>query len=182
MRIFDELYLQALARGEPQVADDLISFFTRPVKSKLCARLRSHQGVEDGCQETLLRVLIYFRSGKTLRRPASLPAFIHSVCGNVALEMIRTHKRYNQIAEGMPDLIDSRADSEGDTLARERARILQRTLESLSDKDHELLRRVCLDEEDKDKVCQELHIGRDYLRLLLHRARLRFKALVEQTD
>src|SRR5262249_4260833 len=46
-------------------------------------QLRAPDLVEDACQETLLRVLRYFRSGKGLDNRERLPAFVHSVCHNV---------------------------------------------------------------------------------------------------
>jgi hypothetical protein len=61
----------------------------------------------------------------------------------------------------------------------ERQQIMRRLLEELSEKDRQLLCRVSLDGEDKDAVCREFHVDRHYLRVLLFRARLRFKALLE---
>jgi hypothetical protein len=40
------------------------------------------------------------------------------------------------------------------------------------------LRRVFLEEEDVDAVCAEFQITREYLRVLLHRARIRLKTAV----
>jgi RNA polymerase sigma-70 factor (ECF subfamily) len=61
-------------------------------------------------------------------------------------------------------------------ISEERTSIVRRILGELPERDRELLRRVLLEEEDKDLVCRELQIDRNYLRVLLHRARLRFKA------
>jgi RNA polymerase sigma-70 factor (ECF subfamily) len=51
----------------------------------------------------------------------------------------------------------------------------------MNEKDRQLLRRVFLEEEDKDQVCREFQIDRNYLRVLLHRARLRFRAVLTQS-
>ena len=51
----------------------------------------------------------------------------------------------------------------------------------MNEKDRQLLRRVFLDEEDKDQVCREFQVDRNYLRVLLHRARLRFRAALSQS-
>src|SRR3954469_2674844 len=90
---FDENYLRALRDRDQEAEDFLVSRFFQPVKLKLRARLRSPELVQDACQETFLRVLTYFQSGKTLNNPASLPGFIHSVAHNVALELLRAHTR-----------------------------------------------------------------------------------------
>jgi RNA polymerase sigma-70 factor (ECF subfamily) len=39
------------------------------------------------------------------------------------------------------------------------------------------LRAVFLEERDKDEVCTELGVDRDYLRVLLHRAKASFRAV-----
>jgi RNA polymerase sigma-70 factor, ECF subfamily len=39
-----------------------------------------------------------------------------------------------------------------------------------------LLQSVLLDERDKDEVCAELGLTRDYLRVLVHRAKQSFKS------
>lgn len=180
MRAFDENYLQALAERDPRSEDELIAIFSRPIKTKLRTHLRSSQAVEDAYQETLLRIFSYFRLGKTLRTPASLPAFVHSVSVNVALEMVRANRHDNCSCDSVPEVADTRSDPEGDTIATERRETVRRVLGELSHLDQQLLRRVCLDEEDRDQICRELRVTRDYLRLLLYRARLRFKALIQK--
>jgi RNA polymerase sigma-70 factor (ECF subfamily) len=48
-------------------------------------------------------------------------------------------------------------------------------LAELPRKDREVLRLVLLEERDKAEVCQKLRITPEYLRVLLHRARERFR-------
>jgi RNA polymerase sigma-70 factor (ECF subfamily) len=173
--LFDENYLQALARRDADAENFLIDHFSRPVQLKLRARLRSVDLVQDAHQETFLRVLRYFRAGKTLDNPASLPGFIHSVCHNVSLEFLRSHTRHSQMPENAPETVDPGHGPEAQAVTEQRRQMVAQVLEDMPEKDRELLRRVCLDEEDKDTVCRELHVDRNYLRVLLHRARNRFR-------
>jgi RNA polymerase sigma-70 factor, ECF subfamily len=55
-------------------------------------------------------------------------------------------------------------------------RIVRQILRELTDRDRALLQSVLLDERDKDEVCAELGISRDYLRVLVHRAKQSFKS------
>ena len=48
-------------------------------------------------------------------------------------------------------------------------------LDALSDRDRRLIREVLLEERSKDEVCQDLGVDRDYLRVLVHRAKQAFK-------
>lgn len=174
--VFDENYLRALRDRDTAAEDYLVTRFFQPVKIKLRARLRSPELVQDACQETFLRVLAYFRSGKTLNNPASLPGFIHTVSHNVALELLRSHTRQDQIPENAPETPDSSVSAEVQLVTDERKEMVRRVISELAPRDRELLRRVFLEDEDKDVVCQEMHVDRGYLRVLLHRARLRLKA------
>jgi RNA polymerase sigma-70 factor, ECF subfamily len=173
---FDENYLCALRDRDRDAQDSLISRFFQPVKLKLGARLRSPELVQDACQETFLRVLTYFQSGKTLKDPASLPGFIHGVAHNVAMEMLRAHTRQDQIAESTPEAVDRDLSPELQLVTKERKKIVGQVLAELSARDQELFHRVLFNEEDKDAVCSELKVDRGYLRVMLHRARLRFKS------
>jgi RNA polymerase sigma-70 factor (ECF subfamily) len=180
--LFDENYLCALRDRDPDAENYLISHFSRPVQLKLRARLRSPELIQDACQETFLRVLRYFSSGKTLDNPASLPGFVHSVCHNVALELLRSHTRQSQVPENAPDVADSSPGPENQFAAGQRSELVSRVLLEMNEKDRQLLRRVFLDEEDKDAVCREFQVDRNYLRVLLHRARLRFRAVLSQNE
>jgi RNA polymerase sigma-70 factor (ECF subfamily) len=57
---------------------------------------------------------------------------------------------------------------------------VRRALSELSPKDRELLQRIFLDEEDKDAVCEEFGVTREYLRVLLHRARGRLRTALHR--
>ena len=172
---FDANYLRALKDKNPDAEALLVSHFSGPIRSKLRARLRSPELVQDACQETFLRVFNYFRSGKTLDNPASLPGFVHSVCHNISLEFLRAHTRHDQIADNAPEPADTRLSPEARMVTEERKELVAKVLEEMVDKDRKLLRRMFLDEEDKDVVCREFNVDRAYLRVLVHRARIRFR-------
>jgi RNA polymerase sigma-70 factor (ECF subfamily) len=175
---FDENYLRALQQHEAEAENFLITHFTRPVQLKLRARLRSAELAQDACQETFLRVLRYFQSGRTLDNPASLPGFIHTVCHNVALEFLRAHTRQSQIPENAPEAEDTGLTPEGRMVTEERRELVGRVLSEMPEKDRQLLRRVLLEEEDREQICREFQVDRDYLRVLVHRARNRFRAVL----
>jgi len=53
--------------------------------------------------------------------------------------------------------------------------MVRRALEALPEKERQLLRWLFFEERDKDLICRELKIDRNYLRVLLHRAKAHFK-------
>ncbi|MBV9508567.1 MAG: sigma-70 family RNA polymerase sigma factor [Acidobacteriia bacterium] len=180
--LFDENYIRALRDCDPATEEHLVAYFSRPVQIKLQSRLRSPELVKDAIQETFLRVLTYFRTGKTLDNPAALPGFVYSVSNNVGLELLRSSTRHDQLPENAPEPSDPSDNPESQMAASERREIVRRLLQELTPKDRDLLRRVLLEEEDKDAVCREFRVDRGYLRVLLHRARLRFKAALLQSE
>ena len=48
-------------------------------------------------------------------------------------------------------------------------------LDELPEKDRRILKEVFLDERNKDDVCRDFGVDRNYLRVLLHRAKQSFK-------
>jgi RNA polymerase sigma-70 factor (ECF subfamily) len=178
-RLFDGAYLIALRDHNQEVESHLVNALARPLWVKLHSRLRSPQLIEDARQETFLRVFVYFRSGKTLQNPASLPGFVLSVCNNVCHEFLRSHTRQDQMPINEMDPLDRGENPEQRVVTEERKQLVANILNHLSTKDRQVLKRVFLDEADKDEVCHELGIDRDYLRLVVHRAKLRFRAVLK---
>lgn len=179
---FDEPYIKALQNREPAVESHFVAYFKTPIWLKARRQLRSADLVEDALQETMLRVLRYFRSGKTLESPERLPAFVHSVCHNVTMEMIRTRTRYLQAPENRPEPADDRDDVEMQLVTEERKRLVREILNQLPEKDRELLRMAMLEEMENSELCRRFGVTQDYLRVLLHRARQRFRAALMKAE
>ncbi len=53
---------------------------------------------------------------------------------------------------------------------------MRKVLAQLPERDQAILKAVFLEEVAKDEVCQRFGVGRDYLRVLLHRAKGKFRA------
>jgi RNA polymerase sigma-70 factor (ECF subfamily) len=179
--LFDEAYIRALQNRDPEIENHLIAYFSRAIQLKLRSRLRYPDLIDDVLQETFKRIFTHFRSGKALNNPANLPAFIHVVCHNVMLELLRFHKRHEHFEENAPEPLDPGPDPENQLVTSERQEAVRKLLERLPGKDQELLRRL-LGGEDRDAVCKALHVKREYLRVLLHRALERYKSLEVQSQ
>ena len=172
---FDERYIAGLRDRNPEAEAHFVAYFRKPIWLKAQRQLRAPDLAEDACQETLLRVFHYFRSGKQLENPERLPAFVHTVCHNVTLEMIRSKTRYSQMPETGYDAPDSGSGPHGDLVTRERKELVREILASLPERDRDLLRLAMLEEADKAELCKRFDASEQYLRVLLHRARMRFR-------
>ncbi len=174
---FDEAYLARLSQGDPEVEAHFVAYFGQLIQIKLRHRLRSQHAIDDVRQETFARVFHILRT-EGVRQPERLGALVNSVCKNILLETLRS-RRY----EELPDEIDPgpvRGDAIDGLISEEQRREVRKVLDELPDRDRSLLRAVYLDEESRDAICAAFHVDRDYLRVLLHRAketfRLRFQA------
>ena len=176
---FDSLYLEQLRAGDFRTQEHFVSYFSELIRLKLGKRLHSRPEIEDARQETFTRVLSALRRDDGVRQPERLGAFVNSVCNNVLLEHYRSASQEapgaeEEAAANIPDPALSAVDIIAN---REMQRKVRHILDELPEKDRRLIKEIFLDERDKDEVCRNLGVNREYLRVLLHRAKKLFKSL-----
>jgi RNA polymerase sigma-70 factor (ECF subfamily) len=177
LQSFDESYVERLGAGDFRTQEHFVAYFSELIQLKLRSRLHSPQAIEDVRQETFTRVFAALRSGK-IRQPDRLGAFVNSMCNNVLLEHYRSSTRDSSLEdEEQKDFPGPPVDVIGAIAAKQMEVKVREILDELSEKDRRLLREVFLEERDKDEVCRDFGVDRDYLRVLLHRAKQSFKSL-----
>lgn len=167
---FDDDYVRRLREGDRETAAHFYSYFRDLLLMKLRRRLRSAHAVDEVRQEVFMRTLERLDQVRDGRK---LGAFVNSVCNLVLLEYYRADKRAVSIDDQPPVADPGDPDAEFDS-ARNNARV-RRVLATLPARDAEILRAVFLDELDKDELCARYGIDREYLRVLLHRAKSKFR-------
>jgi len=181
-KVFDQDYVNRLTEGDPETEGHFTQYFGALLLIKLRGRLRSPQLVEDARQETFLRVLNVLRNKGGVQHPERLGAFVNSVCEHVLSELFRAGSRFQQVPENAVEPADETANAESYCLSEERKNIIRRVMITLAKPDQQILRKVFLEEQDKDEICKEMGIDRDYLRVRVHRALSRFRlSLQKQT-
>src|ERR1051326_744356 len=171
---FDHEYVERLKKGDPEIERHFSAYFGELLLIKLRARLHSPQAVEDLRQETFLRVLIALRRKNNLHSPESLGAFVNSVCNNILREWYRSQSQ-GQLSFDNFEIADGQMSAESTLVIEERKQQVRRVLEKLSEKDRELLRQVYFNDVDKDEICRRFGVDREYLRVLVHRTKARFR-------
>ena len=172
---FDAAYLERLQSGDTRTAQHFTAYFSALIKLKLRSRLQSKEAIEDVRQETFVRVFALLRAKEGIRHPERLGALVNSVCNHVLLEHYRSNRRTNSDIDEATELADGVGASEP-LEVQDAERVVRDTLSGLSERDRRLLQSVLLEERDKDEVCAELGLSREYLRVLVHRAKQAFKA------
>jgi len=177
---FDKAYLERLRNGDPATEHHFFVYFEKLLHIKLRSRTISSDRIEDLKQETFIRVIAAVRKEGVVRQPERFGAFVNSICNNVLLEYYRTFGKNQQIDETHQDIPDKVLDVEGMMVSRQFSERVQKIVSVLPARDRDLLRAVFLEERDKDAVCRDIGVNRDYLRVLLHRAKDKFKVVYEK--
>ncbi len=173
---FDATYIDSLCAGDRPTQEHFVGYFTALLQLKLRSRLQSPQAAEDVRQETFARVLKALRNPGTLRQPERLGAFVNTVCNNVLFEYYRASSRSQSLdEEGQPEPSAIGADALEVAAEKQMKAKVREILLEMPQRDRRLLKAVFLDERDRDDVCREFGVDREYLRVLLHRAKQEFK-------
>ena len=181
---FDKAYVERLRDGDPSTEQHFTAYFEQLLRIKLRARMLASETVDELRQETFIRVIAALRKEGGIRQPERLGAFVNSICNNVLLEFYRSSTRTQPLEDHHVDRHVEKTgkilDLEGLLVTREANEHIRRVLDGLPERDRRLLCAMFLEEKDKDEVCGEFGVDRDYLRVLFHRAKDKFKALYER--
>jgi RNA polymerase sigma-70 factor (ECF subfamily) len=170
-KTFDADYVRRLIHSDPDTESEFVAYFGELLSIKLRSRLRAPELVQDVTQETFLRVLRTLRQSG-IDNPQALGSFVNSVCTNVLFELYRAQAR---VTDPMEDRISDDISAETALAGEEERTQVRSVLSELPEKDRTILRWLFFDERDKGEVCRELQVDREYLRVLVHRAKQRFR-------
>jgi RNA polymerase sigma-70 factor (ECF subfamily) len=177
--LFDQGYIDRLRSGDPATEQHFVSYFGQILGIMLRARRLPPERVDDVRQETFSRVLTIVRR-EGVRQPERFGAFVNSICKNVLRENARELYKNQPLADGHLETPDTLIDLERSFISSETKGHVRAILDQLSSRDRDLLRAVFLEESDKDEVCRRLGVDRNYLRVLVHRAKEQFRTLYQK--
>jgi RNA polymerase sigma-70 factor, ECF subfamily len=179
---FDASYVEKLRSGDARVEAHFVSYFSELIRLKLRSRLSSSEAIEDVRQETFARVIGLLRAEGGVRQAERLGAFVNSICNNVLLEHYRSKSKKESSLDEEPERVFVHQGPTALNMleTQDTSKTVRKILSQLTERDRNLLQAVLLDERDKDIVCAEFGINREYLRVLVHRAKQSFKALYIQ--
>lgn len=172
---FDRAYIERLVAEDPETERHFTRYFGDLLTLKLRSRIRSAAEVEDVRQETFRRVLTTLKEKSGLASAGSLGAFVNGVCSNVLFELYRSSAKAQPLPEDHDPVDDRRPSAEATLMRAEERDRVQQALAALPAREKDLLRWLFFEERDKDEICRELNVDRNYLRVLVHRAKARFR-------
>jgi RNA polymerase sigma-70 factor (ECF subfamily) len=175
---FDASYVNKLRAGDAPTEQHFVTYFSELILLKLRTRLRNQEQIEDVKQETFSRAFSLIRSEGGLRHAERLGPLVNSICNNVLMEQYRSSNRVEALEDEVAErLVETRPSALNMVISDDTRALVRHTLNGLNERDRRLLQAVFLEERDKDEVCTELGVDRDYLRVLLHRAKGSFRAM-----
>lgn len=167
--------VKRIKRGDQAAIEHLYNYFARGIRLLLFRQL-GPEHLDDRVHDIFLAVLESIRNG-ALHSPDRLPGFIRTV--------VRRH-----VATAINRAVDERRDQlditeqwsiagldhtpEQHAICRERASLIRRTLEELSERDREILTRFYLYEQTAEQICEQMGLNSTQFRLLKSRAKARF--------
>jgi RNA polymerase sigma-70 factor, ECF subfamily len=134
--------------------------------------------VDDIVQEALMRFMVAAREDK-IRDQAALGAFLNGICRNVVSE----YRRRNMRDEPMPEVVpEPPGKSIPEAELFELRQAIAQGMEQLSERDRRVLRAFYLEEKSKDEILKQTGMTDENFRVVLCRAKERFRAIyLEQT-
>lgn len=173
---FDDEYVRRLREGDRWTEEHFYTYFQQLLLIKLRKRLPSMDAIDD------VRQIVFARFFKALRSPdggihdgRKLGSYVNSFCTNVLFEHYRNAHRTEPLDDEQLNIPTSE-DVESALLSAEEREHVRRVIGKLPKRDARILHALFFDEREPDDVCREFNVNRGYLRVLLHRAKEKFRS------
>jgi RNA polymerase sigma factor (sigma-70 family) len=170
--------VERIRQEDPTGMEELYRIFARGIRFYLCRQL-GPQELDDRVHDTFLIVVQAIRRGD-LREPERLMGFVRTVVRRQVAAHIDdlVHSRREEVEIDVNSRLPDRSWNPEQSLAsRENIALMRRVLDSLSQRDREILVRFYLQEESQDQICREMELTETQFRLLKSRAKARFGEL-----
>jgi RNA polymerase sigma-70 factor (ECF subfamily) len=172
--------VRRILSGDTAAETELVERYSRGVYFLLTELTRDRARADDLHQETFRLVIEKLRAGE-LREPAKLPGFIRQLAKNLFIADYRKKaRRMMEDLETVPQPADPTPDQLVQVLQEEDTRLVRELLAGLQpERDRFVLFRFYLAGEPREKICADLGLTVGTFNVALHRARQRFKTLIE---
>lgn len=175
--------VQRVSDGDTTAEKELVLRYSRGVLFLLRRLTRNHALADDLHQETFKVVLERLRS-RGLQDANGLSAFLQGTARKLYLNESRkrSRRKTDDAGDDLPDRSDPSPTPLDSTLLHEQSDLLRRMLAELRpERDRQILYRYYLAEEDKERICRDYDLTSMQFNRVLHRARRRFKELMDAT-
>lgn len=169
------LLVQQIKAGNDDGMEQLYKLFSRGIRFYLCRQL-GPQELEDKVHDTFLIVVNAIRRGD-LREPERLMGFVRTVVRRQVAayieQAVTTRREQAELETGIA-VADRSQNPEQEAMVKQKAALMKSALESLSQRDRDILIRFYLKEQPQEQICREMSLTETQFRLLKSRAKAKF--------
>lgn len=168
-------------KGDKTAEEELVRRYSQGISFMIWKITSRPSVISDLCQETFLIAIEKIREGG-VREHEKLSGFMLGIARNVSFTYLRDpHNRGVGIDED-GDLHDEGPNPYDNLLEREIATIARQAIKSLkSARDREVLYRLYVEEDDRERICSDLGLTKGRFNLVLHRAKKQFEKLYRKS-
>ena len=171
---FSDDYVARLRSNDSATWEHFDGYFRPRIRSKFRAQF-PWEMVDDLSGDTMVAVIEKIGQGEP-RNPACLAAYVFQICHNKSLEALRRLTGDRQFTEVDWNLLPGSGKTpQQDVLDKELAQKVDKACKKLASRDRDALTGVFYDGRDRDEVCKEYGVSREQLKMILFRARQKFK-------
>jgi RNA polymerase sigma-70 factor, ECF subfamily len=170
--------VQRIQDGETSAMEELYRVFSKGVRFFLCRQL-GPQDLDDKVHDIFMIITESIQNGE-LREPDRLMGYVRTVVRRqVAAHIeVAVHTRRNQTDLEYGDaLSDHNPNPERSMIDRQNTQLARRILNSLNERDRQILVRFYLEEQEPEQICREMNLTENQFRLIKSRAKARFGEL-----
>jgi RNA polymerase sigma-70 factor (ECF subfamily) len=165
------------AKADPLAFGELYRRFVNPVFKYLCSRTNNVQEAEDLTSQTFIKGM---SSLPQLRHDDRFKSWLFSIARNIAMDYFRQQKRQPEIITDDPLAVAEQNDLVAGLIQSDRARHLSSILQTLEEKDLELLRLRIFGELTFWEVAETLHRSPQAVKKSYYRLLARLKSQLEE--
>lgn len=162
--------------GHPDAMEELYQILSGGIRIYIQRQLGADE-IEDHVHDTFLVLVAAIRQGE-IREPERLMGFVRTVVRRQIANWIgrlqQTRRDQEVVDQQTMQIHDQRRTPEETAMESEKHEIITRALESLTDRQREILIRFYLMEQTQERICREMRLTDTQFRLMKSRAKALF--------
>ena len=174
--------IERIRAGDRSAERELWQTHATTLTMILRRRTRNHDLAQDVVQETFRVAIGHLRAGR-IEKPDALGGFLRGIALNVLSVARRNdHRETHLDDEGAMALVDENSSPFETVSLNQRQQLVRRLIGELHiERDRQLLWHYYVLDEEKTEVCATLGLTAGHFDRVLHRARMRFREMVERS-
>lgn len=170
--------VERIRQGDPAGMEELYAVFVKGVRYFLWRQLGTHD-LDDKVHDVFLIVAQAIQRGD-LREPERLMGYVRTVLRRQVAayieDAVHARRREVEIEPGL-NLRDREVSPERQVVDRQTHELALRLLQSIPQRDREVLVRFYLEEQPPQQICREMNLTETQFRLIKSRAKARYGEL-----